>query len=521
MIQPQHFNRLETLHRLGLSYTGYRLLLALGLFFILLVTHDNLLIGARNPDLYFFISSAYIGLCVTNFLTFKLYQKKLPQQIFIYLILDIIHLTLILYLSSGPNIAIILLYMIVVLVSTMLLTKKKALVLTLLSVIAVVYQQFFFSIFEGEKISFIGTSSLITLVFLSTYILGQITVNRMNFVEALAIDQRKEILQLQNIHQNILQQLDTGFMVLDADGKIITLNDAAHTFLSIDTFSVHHQDNLMQLLPNLYKILQQHSTTQLRGVFHFFFDDETTGLSIQYRPIATQQQQFTLLIIDSLQKINQQAQQLKLASLGQLSASIAHEIRNPLAVISQANELLQGDLDDQQQQLSAMIHKQCTRINRIIEDTLNMSRQNQTIAENISLDIWLINFIEEDLQDVKKFLNIDIEANLVIHFDPHQLRLVLINLVRNAIRHGHQHQPESLVTIHAHCAGDAIFIDVLDQGMGVPERQQRNLFAPFYSTAIDGTGLGLYLSKTFCEANHARLKYVAQTQGACFRIECL
>lgn len=515
------FNQLETLQRLGLSYTSYRLLLSLGLFALLLFTPHDLIIGALHPFFYTIISCMYVVLCSINFLTFKFYPRHLQQQLLIYLILDLIHITLMLFLSSGPNITIILLYMVVVLVATMLLTPRKALLLTLASIIAVVYQQFFYSIFDGTQISFIGSSALITLVFISTYALGKIASKRMQFVETLAVDQRKEILQLQNIHQSMIEQLDTGFMVIDADGQIVTCNEAVRHLLDIPSKSILQQQNIGDIRESLFVQLKEHKQYALRGIFHYFQTEDASGISVQYRPIATQQQQLTLLILESLQKINQHVQQLKLASLGQLSASIAHEIRNPLAAISQANELIAADHLDQQQFLTKIIQKQCLRINRIIEDTLNMSRQHQTMPENISLQPWLHEFIAEDLADIQQSIYLEMQDDVQIYFDPQQLRQVLINLIRNAIRHGHEHAPDSLVILQVWQLGEIVHIDIVDQGTGISEKQQQKLFEPFHSTATTGTGLGLYLSRTLCEANHARLKYIPQTQGACFRIECL
>ncbi len=517
---PIKNTRLDTFNRLASSYIGYRLFLALGLFILVMITHGQLLIDKGNPKLYIFASSFYLILCLVNFITFKFYKKFVRQQIFSYLILDLICITFFLFLSSGPSIAVILLYMVVVLASTMLLSPNKALAITLFSIIAVVYQQFFFSLFDSSRVAFIGTSGLVTLVFISTYALGQIAVKRMNFVESLALDQRQAFLQLQQINQSIIEQVDIGVMVINKDSQIITLNEATRAFLDLSYTAPIANQNLSNIQPTLLHELQKHTKEHARGIFHFYNDDKSIGLSIQYRPIISQQQQFTLLMLESLQKINQQVQQLKLASLGQLSASIAHEIRNPLAAISQANDLLAAEINPDQIVFSEMIQKQCIRINHIIEDTLNMSRQNQTTPELLTLDSWLNTFIHEDLNDVATYLSIEVPDDLTVYFDAHQLRLILINLIRNAIRHGHEHKPNSQVRIYAHQAGELVYIDIIDQGKGVPEVQQKDLFEPFHSTAINGTGLGLYLSKTFCEANHARLRYVAQTQGGCFRIEC-
>lgn len=521
MSTTQNSHQDETLKRLGAPYTGYRLFLALGLLAILLVSLNDLLIGGRHPQAYLALSITYVLICAVNFLTFRYKPVHLQRQLFIYLIIDFMHLSCILYLSTGPNIAIVLLFMMLVLAAVMLLPANLAMIITLLSVIAVVYQQFFYSIFGPDNVAFIGTSSLITLVFIGTYGIARIGISRLNFAESVATTQRSAIFQLQQINQNIIEQLDTGFMVLDQQGIIISINLSAERLLQLSTEMLLRTKDLKHIDQALFDELRAQKSRAFKGSFTYKTENGEL-LNIHYRPIVTHQQtqQLTLFTIESMDKINQQVQRLKLASLGQLSASIAHEIRNPLSAISQANELLEEDLDEDLKSLTAMIDKQCKRINRTIEDTLNMSRQNQTVPEQIELYPWLRSFIREDLMDVQKHLRLTIEDKTQLHFDPHQLRLVLINLIRNAVRHGHQHVPNSRIDIKAYHVGDATFIDIIDQGAGVNNAQLQNLFEPFHSTSVNGTGLGLYLSKTFCEANHAHLNYVPQTQGACFRIEC-
>lgn len=510
----------ETLYRLGTNYVGYRLFLACGLFLIFFTTQETLISNNVHPLVYTGLNVLYVVLCIASFLLLKFYKERLQTQFFIYLIIDIVYLTLVLFISAGPNIITILLYMIVVLAATMLLSPRKALGLTLLSILAVVYQQFFLSLYNVESISFYGASALITLIFIATHALGQIAIKRMQVVENIANDQHTTIVQLQHIHQSIIEQLDTGFMVIDQQGLIISLNKAARQYLALPSTPPEYQQNLAFAQPELYQAILKKCSDQGRGIFQFFLQDLPDGLSIEYRPIALQQQQFTLLMIESLNRLNQHAQQARLASLGQLSASIAHEIRNPLAAISQANELLAFDEYEEQKQLTKMIHNQCSRINHIIEDTLNMSKQKQTMLEHIDFHTWFKVFVQDDLSDIRQFLVFDAPPALTLFFDPHHLRLVLINLIRNAIRHGHALQPTSMINIKAHHIEGRVCIDVIDQGAGISTQQQKKLFEPFQSTAVSGTGLGLYLSKIFCENNHAQLKYIPQTQGACFRVEC-
>lgn len=231
------------------------------------------------------------------------------------------------------------------------------------------------------------------------------------------------------------------------------------------------------------------------------------------------QQTLTLLILQDAQQINQQAQQLKLAALGQLSASIAHEIRNPLAAIVQANELLKDSDPEQQNTLRHMISKQTKRIDSIVQDTLGLTRSERTHPIQIDVKHFIDTLLEEDLFDVKHSIQLKIsDSSLKFLFDEKQLRQVMINLVRNALRHNAPDSP--YITVNIHSQTNKIYIDVIDYGEGVSKRDISQLFKPFFSTEINGTGLGLYLSHSFCEANHAKLTYVEQKQGACFRIEC-
>lgn len=107
---------------------------------------------------------------------------------------------------------------------------------------------------------------------------------------------------------------------------------------------------------------------------------------------------------------------------------------------------------------------------------------------------------------------------VIVQFDPKQLTQVLINLIRNALRHNDPDVDQIVLSVRMVQA--EVFIDVIDFGNGIEKRDISQLFKPFFSTEIKGTGLGLYLSHSLCEANHAKLSYVEQQKGACFRIQC-
>ena len=95
----------------------------------------------------------------------------------------------------------------------------------------------------------------------------------------------------------------------------------------------------------------------------------------------------------------------------------------------------------------------------------------------------------------------------------------MVNLIRNALRHNPEYA--NAIQLNIHAQENMLFFDVIDFGHGIAKQDLSQLFQPFFSTEINGTGLGLYLSHSFCEANQAKLSYVEQKQGACFRMKCL
>lgn len=270
-------------------------------------------------------------------------------------------------------------------------------------------------------------------------------------------------------------------------------------------------------------------------------------LRVQIIPLKDDSQ---LVILEDLRREQASAQQLKLASLGQLTASIAHEIRNPLAAISQASQLLMEDVVenvntadndhmsdsdsdsdsnsyaqnesnsnnvmDGNHELYKMIFDQTKRVNRIIEDVLKLSRQQAPHQQTLVLSEWIPIFLDNYFREHDVFLRMHTQP--IIQFDTHQLEQILINLINNGLRHSSSAHPHAYVEIEIYCAENDVIIDVLDNGNGVSASDREHLFNPFFTTGKSGTGLGLYLSQAFCEANQARLLYIPEHEQTCFRL---
>jgi two-component system sensor histidine kinase PilS (NtrC family) len=229
-----------------------------------------------------------------------------------------------------------------------------------------------------------------------------------------------------------------------------------------------------------------------------------------------------VLFIEDTTRTRDQAQQLKLAALGRLTANIAHEIRNPLAAISHAGELLQEEKRaGDRERLSRIIHDNTRRLERLVSDVLQISRRDRISAEPIRVGRWIVEFLAEFVANeavaAERFA-VNVEGDPWVRFDREHLHQIMWNLLRNAVRYASA-EPGS-VRVALRSFADRVELSVIDNGPGVPASSQGQLFEPFFTTDSKGTGLGLYLARELCAANRATLEYVDDMPGAHFRILC-
>jgi two-component system sensor histidine kinase PilS (NtrC family) len=228
------------------------------------------------------------------------------------------------------------------------------------------------------------------------------------------------------------------------------------------------------------------------------------------------------VFVEDMTRSREQAQQLKLAALGRLTANIAHEIRNPLSAISHASELLDEERRDQDRgRLTRIIHDNTLRLERLVADVLQLNRRDRVAAERVPLNVWLPAFVEEyNANESVPAGRIALEPSrdAWVEFDREHLRQILWNLLRNAVRHAPADAGSVRLAVRAF--GDQVELNVIDSGPGVPESVQGQLFEPFFTTDSKGTGLGLYLARELSAANRAHLEYVDDLPGGHFRVVC-
>ncbi|QJE00576.1 PAS domain-containing protein [Massilia forsythiae] len=224
----------------------------------------------------------------------------------------------------------------------------------------------------------------------------------------------------------------------------------------------------------------------------------------------------SVIFMQDVSAIENQAQQLKLASMGRLTASIAHEVRNPLSAIGHATALLAEDLHGKaEQRLLRIVNDNVGRVNRMVEDILKLSRKVQPNGEPVVLDGFLAELQAEFTETqglAAGMVQVGASGGRSVRFDALHLREVLVNLLGNAVRYA-SGSPASIRVFPVPDATGRIELHVQDDGPGITPEVRAHLFEPFYTTSSKGTGLGLYLARELCLNNGAMLDYEYRVGG--------
>lgn len=360
------------------------------------------------------------------------------------------------------------------------------------------------------------------IYFAAAFLLQNIT-RRLASSEQLASERARSIEELEHLNHQIIQRMHTGILVAEPNGTIRMANAASGELLLGERAA---SPWLLDLPQALKQRLDQWLENPNARTPPFQARNETPGVQANFMRLDSPLEHLILIFLEDTGKITQQAQQMKLASLGRLTAGIAHEIRNPLGAISHAAQLLgeSDTADDGDRRMAGIIQRHSERVNAIIENVLELSRRRTTSVHLMDLGEWLARVVNDYRESVTEPVVIDLKLSNSpgsARFDPSQLQQALTNLIDNGLRYSRQRTGSAQITVRTGVTdnGQRAYVDVQDYGPGLDESQQASLFEPFHTTEQNGTGLGLYLARELCEANQARLFLLASSaQGCCFRI---
>lgn len=514
--------------RLLRVYSHYRVILAVLLLGLFSIRPGEPMIGADNPALFLITAIGYVAASTVTVVFLRWQRSQIPLQSLMLLLVDVVALTLMVHASGGFNTPLSLLFMVTVAAGNILLSGRMGAFIAAIAALAILYEQFYFAITQSNGLTAdaLAQTSILGLSFFGVALFSQLIAHRTREGEALAAQQADDIDALQRLNDQIIRRMRTGILVINRQRHVLLSNDATRELLGLPA-PITEGTALADVAVTLEANFQAWRRNPLLRAIPFRNSQESTEVSARFARLNPENPQsgIVLIFIEDTSQITQRAQQLKLASLGRLTASIAHEVRNPLGAISHATQLLAESehITGSDRRLLDIIEQHCRRMNAIVENVLSVSRRQPSYPEVLDLHEWTLRFHKEYLETGSEEVRIELqfpEQPVHVRFDPQHLYQVINNLVMNGLRYSTRHDGMPHVRLVAgHLdINDQPYLEVIDDGPGVPAVHLDHLFEPFYTTEATGTGLGLYLSREICEANQARLDYHPAQPGACFRI---
>ena len=490
-------------------FCTYRFIISSFFVIIFYSSFDFISLEESRASLFYFVCQGYL---VFTILSFYCVFKRLfgyTSQAQVAIFSDIIFITLLMHTSSGVTSGVGMLLAISIAAGGLLVGGACAILFAALASIAVIIEHVITSQIVSNAAHSSTYAGMLGISFFTIAYLSYILAKRTEQSDKLASQQQQEILSLEELNQYIIQHLQSGIIICTPDQQIKMSNEAALTICGQSKADKQTVD-LAIVSPQLSQHFQRWINDDSQHVALISIPNQSE-IHAKFSLLKTRLDTFHMIILEDVSLYSQRLQQSKLASLGCLTASIAHEIRNPLGAISHAGQLLSEaqDLSPEDHRLTEIIQSHCLRVNKIIEDILQLSRREPSKREKINLNAWVEAYLEHFIQmagcDIDSFTMGAKEENLCTYMDSGHLKQILDNLCLNALKYGNALGGSLILEIGCH--DNMPYIRVIDHGNEIPPDIAGHLFEPFFTTSSTGTGLGLYISKELADLNQAKLSY--------------
>ena len=513
----------------------YRLVAAVLLLVLIQQGDSTSRLGQLDPDLFKVAIQAYTAinlliLAAVHFLPSRLLTKNSVSVGIV--AIDTFAIAGLSYLSGGISSGLAPLLLVSVAAGAILTISRASIFVAAVASIALLFVESYLVLTTDTNLDGIFQAGLFGALFFATAVAIHSISKRLRDDEVKSMTQAAELAHLERVNRRIIQRMRTGILVVDGENSIRMGNQSAYSLLGLgnpaDRDSEPVRDDRTYKLPErLLKHVESWRKNTNYRARPFQTKSETPEIRANFSAVGnTAAQAEVIVFLEDTSEVQQQAQQLKLAALGRLSASIAHEIRNPLGAITHAAQLLEesDNIDHGDTRLIDIITNHGKRMNSVIENILELSRRRAPEPSRLPLKDVLTEFVAQfsvaDLEQAEIDIKV-IPPETEIRMDRSQLIQVLTNLAQNGLRYSLEHSNTLTLSLHGgvDATTDRPFLNVIDDGPGVSTDNQATLFEPFYTTESAGTGLGLYIAREMCEANQARLSYIpVADRGACFRI---
>ncbi len=483
-------------------------------------------LAAARPRLLFEACVTYFTAAVLLIIARRLQWSSLRIVALVNASVDVIAIGFILYASGGVASGLGILLLLPVFALTVLASRRDALLIAAVAALAVLVQQLFVGAAGGATPADYVTAGLLGVGLFAVALLAWLVAMRLRESEALVRRQEVDLANMAQLSQYIVQHLRESILVVDPHDRIRLINESAAQILGDehafpDALIGEASPRLLYLLESWRQGAAGTESAAAPPIDPTFVAaDGGRVFRAHFAPLGSSSPAPVLIFLEDTSLIAEKVQQSKLAALGRLSASIAHEIRNPVGAMSHAGQLLAESphLAEEDQRLTQIIRSNAQRVSGIIDNVQRLARREAARMERLSLRPWTEEFQEEFCETMQwppERLHVDAGGSDVeVRVDPDQLRQILWNLCDNAVRHASTERANGGIEIRygRMVANARPFLEVADRGPGVAPEQAERIFEPFFSGGR-GTGLGLFLARELAQTNGATLLYEPRTGG--------
>jgi two-component system sensor histidine kinase PilS (NtrC family) len=479
-----------------------------------------------SRQLFFGANMAYLCFGLGSIVLVRRRLASAYVQTIVQATVDLTLLLLLLHACGGIGSGLGLLLLLPVGGLAFLLPPRSALFLAAVAVIAVLTDTIWQQLNGHADIVVYASAGLLGIVLFVFATAASFVAGRMRESEDLVRQKDVDLANLAELSQYIVQHLRESLLVVDAADKIRLINESAAEILG-DNHAVPGA-LVGEVSPRLLYSLTtwRQSERGENSPSSFVAADGARVIQPHFAPLGGLSPGPTLIFLEDTSLMAERVQQGKLAALGRLSASIAHEIRNPVGAMSHAGQLLAESphIGPDERRLTDIIRHNSERVSTIINNVLQLSRREATQPTRLTLGDWVEEFLEEfceTMQVPRSRIGFQETApELEVRIDPTHLHQVVWNLCDNAIKYGEARGGISVeIKLGRLNPSNRPFLEVADRGPGIEPQAVDRLFEPFFTGRKGGTGLGLFISRELCQLNRAILLYEPRSgDGSIFRV---
>ncbi len=480
-------------------------------------------LGSEDPGMTGVTIIAYFIAATVFLWLVRLKRPGLEIQLTAQVMIDATAIVLMMHASGGMKSGLGILLLVPIVATSLILRGRMVYFHAAVATIALLVEQAVQLLGVRSNPAELLQSGLLSVGFFAVAAVTSSLARYARGAESIAEARGVDLANLSQINELVIRDMQDGFLVVDEAGIIRQHNPQSESMLG----RLEGRQSLASYAPELFAHLESWREDVNASIAPVRSPVTQAHYQARFLAIGTTQPHVpapTVIFLEDVGRIREQAQQLKLAALGRLTASIAHEIRNPLSSINHATELLLEDEGRQSgdQRLLRIVRDNAHRLDRMVEEVLYLNRRDRAQPESIDIEAYLAEFAQEfsgNEKVQKETFFCELGSRRRAWFDRTHLDQILWNLARNAWRHCRKGPGSIRMVFEPGLTPDTLHLDICDDGPGVATATMTHLFEPFFTTEAQGTGLGLYIARELADVNGARLEYIPQPTGALFRLQ--